>query len=987
MNSFEEAVSGSDVVFIIGSGVSAITSGESPTATWSGLIRSGANRAQDLDPELGVQWRSLVDGLLDYPETNTVIQSAGMVAAALRRVGPSAFSQWLEADIGDLPVQDDSVAKALLAFPFPLLTTNYDTLIESVGERRSVDWTDVRGFHEVVTRTSDAVGHLHGLWNNPKSIVLSESDYAQFATHESIQALERAVSALKSIIYVGFGAGLADPNFSALLSWHRASFPESSVTHFRLCRSSEEAELRRLHADEHVVPVSYGESYRDLAPFLQARIPRHDSLVLNEAGLARDVVQDSRDQLRHSMTAESVLMEAGSGEFNGADLVIPPVLLSVPYASYVRERNFNGNRREIDHLDGHKEVESHDFFVVVGDEGSGLSTAVKWLAAQSSEVLGAAAPLFVRFADCRNRKSPLNSAVGNAAMTSGLVRERTDSLPAHVLAIDDFDSTKKRASEIVLTEIRRSPAIVKVIGCRQGGEDELVSSLRSDGIEPRVLYLGRMRKSNIVDLAERLVPGQGETLAQDAIRVLDGEGLKRTPLTVSLLLYQLHRGGPQEVASQTSMIDAHLALLLGVGNPHENATGLTDTDLQAILANLAESMIWDEKPSLPEHEAVRIISEVLKKYGWSASPSEVLGFLVRRRIMLRHGDHVEFGRYAYFTLFAARRAMVDADFRDLIIDDMFYYEPVASRLAALVRTDEDLLERLEPLLRQELSDVTQPGSPYELLPLRRIDSAPTAIDSQDDAFQEPDSDDDFELPESNSPGSFGLVKADLTPAARIHRTVRLASTVLRDLDQVEKLELKRDLLVMTLELWGHLITALSGDAALADLKEVISRSVISGDGERDPETSDLWTEFLARAFPAGTVVSGMETTLISPKLISTLNDALQRGDLSTNQERKTASLFLLYLLRPANWASSAIDLLAEADHTWVVATFFRAMCEDAYARGSAAEHALMELCKVLFAIDQEFASPDLRSAHLDRYAQRMRNLRARARQSARDAPS
>lgn len=818
MTNFEDAVSGSDVVFIIGSGVSAFTSGGSSTATWSGLIRSGADRAQDLDPELGAQWRSLVDGLLDYPETNTVIQSAGMVSTALRHIGESAFSRWLEEDIGGLRVQNDSVAKALLAYPFPLLTTNYDTLMESVGERGSVDWTDVRGFHNVVTRASDAVGHLHGLWNNPKSIVLSESDYAKFASHESIQALERAVSALKSIIYVGFGAGLADPNFSALLNWHRASFPESSVTHFRLCRSDEEGELRRLHADEHVVPVAYGDSYEDLAPFLKARIPNRNSLVLNDAGLARDVVQESRDHLRLSMTAESVLMEAGGGEFGGADLVVPPVLISVPYASYVRERTFNGNRRDINHLDGYKEVESHDFFVVVGDEGSGLSTAVKWLAAQSSEVLGAAAPLFVRFSDCRNRKAPLNTAVANAAMTSGLIRERADNLPAHVLAIDDFDFTKKRAADAVLAEIERSPAIVKVIGCKQGSEDELVSALRTNGIEARVLYLGRMRKSHIVDLAERLAPGQGEKLAEDAIRVLDGEGLKKTPLTVSLLLYQLHRGGPQEVASQTSMIDAHLSLLLGVGNPHENAIGLTDTDLQAILANLAESMIWDEKPSLPEHEAVRIVSEVLNKYGWTASPSEVLGFLIRRRILLRHGDHVEFGRYAYFTLFAARRAMVDADFRDLIIDDMFYYEPVASRLAALVRTDEDLLERLEPLLRQELADVVQPGSPYELLPLRRIDTAPAAIDSSNDAFQEPDNEDDFEFPESDSPGSFGLVKGELTPAARIHRTVRLASSILRDLDQVERLELKRELLVMTLELWGHLITALSSDMALADLK-------------------------------------------------------------------------------------------------------------------------------------------------------------------------
>lgn len=970
--------------------MSALITGGAPTATWGGLVRSGADRAQKLDNSLGEQWRALVNGLLDYPETHTVIQAAGMVAAALRRGGDHTFSQWLSDDIGDLVVKDSAAAEALLAYPFPILTTNYDTLLETVGGRQPIDWTDVRKFHEVVTRATDAVGHLHGLWNNPQSIVLTEADYAQFRTHESIQALERAVSALKSIVYVGFGAGLADPNFSALLRWQRAAFPESSVTHFRLCRTSEQESLERLHADEHVVPVPYGNRYEDLAGFLQSHVPNRAELVLNEAGLARDVVQETRDLLYASMTTDSVLAESGGSEITHLDLVLPPVLLPVPHASFVRERMRNGNSTEIEHLDGYSEVQSHDFFVVVGDEGSGLSTAVKWLATQSSEILGSAAPLFVRFSDCRTRRDPLENALVNAAMTLGLIRDRSETLPAHVLAIDDFDPTKKRASEAILNQVAQSPAIVKVVGCRQGNEDELVAGLRSHGIEPRVLFLGRMRKADIIKLAEKLAPGQGERLAEEANRFLDTEGLKRTPLTVSLLLFLLLRGGAREATNQTSMIDAYLTLLLGVGDPHEDGTGLTDIDVQAILSNLAESMVWDEKPSLEEHDAIRRIGDVLHKYGWNASPSEVLAFLLRRRILQKHGDQVEFGRYAYFTLFAAKRATVDADFRDLIVSDVFYYEPVATRLSALVRTDEYLLAQLQPLLEQELGDTTSPGSPYELMPQVRVDTAPSNTSNEAEAragLPGTERDDELELPESDSPGSFGLVKAEMSAVARIHRTLRLSSSILRDLDQIEKLDLKRELLVMTLELWGRFITALSADAALMDVKEVITRSLIAQENAYDPAEQDRWVEFLARSIPAGTVLSGMESTLISPKLNSTLNDALQRGELAATHERTTATLFFLFLMRPSGWASQATRLAENADPTWVLSHFFRALCEDAYARGGAPEHELMNLCKVLFTMDQQFTTADIRSAHLDQYAQRMRSARARARLSTPGTPS
>ena len=982
MKTFEQALVGHDVVFIVGTGVSAGISGGAATATWLGLIRSGAERAQLLDSMLPPKWRTVVDDLLELGTSDSLVQAAGMVAKAIKKIGDHAYGAWLAEDVGQLELVDTAAAKALVGFPFPILTTNYDTLLEKASGRSSTDWMDIEGFQKVVTRGSDAIGHLHGKWDRPASVVLSEANYTQLSASDSFLALERAVSALKTIVYVGFGAGLADPNFSSLLAWHREKFPNSSVTHYRLCRKEEYDALVQQHADENVVPVSYGTVYADLGPFLQARIPNLAELAINEAGLARDVVQEARDILRDSMSSESVLAEMGlPGTIVRTDLIVTPVLLPVPHARFVRERIESGNKAAISQLDGYAEVNSHDFFVVVGDEGSGLSTAIRWLAVQSSEVLGSAAPLLVRFSDCKARREPLAKALIDAAMRCGAIGQRDDPLPAHVLIVEDFDPNKTRVADAVLDEVLQSKAIVKIIGCKQGDEDELVNKIRAANVQHRLLFLGRMKRADVVQLAERLDPGRGEHLADEALRILDAEGLKRTPLTVTLLLSLLLRNNAHGATSQTSMIDAYLALMLGAGDPHDDGTGLTDQDLQGVLSKIAAWMVENEQASLPESEMVKLIQETLDRFGWNETrPSDVLNLLVRRRILRRHGANVEFARYAYFTLFAARRATDDVEFREKIANDIFYYMPVVTRVAALVRTDADLLARLEPLLQEELAEPTATGSPYELVPVREVDEMPKEHASAPAAEPSDLDPDEIEFPESDSLGSFGLVKKEMPDTARLQRTLRLASSVLRDLDQVEQLDLKRKLLVTTLELWGRLIAALGADSALSELKESIARNLQHDEPGTDGKESEEWVEFLARSFPAATVLAGMEATLTSPKLAGTLDAAFRAGEIKSD-EQITASLFLYFLMRPSGWASRARELVDQAQPTWVLTYLFQALCEDAFSRGGMPESELLDLCKAIYVKDRTFANPGIRSAHLDAYAGILRNRRQRNRLS------
>lgn len=993
LEKFRAAVRGSDVVFVVGTGVSAATTGGEATATWVGLLRDGVERIQSIGGESKERWSELVEGLLEYGldsgVTMNLIQAASMVASEMKLIGEKEYARWLEESVGSLPMKDESTAKALLSYPFPILTTNYDTLLESVGKRASAVWTDPGPFQKVLTRESDAIGHLHGVWNAPESVVLSDADYTRLLSHSSTIALERAMSTLKSIVYVGFGAGLEDPNFSSLLKWHRDTFTASGVTHFRLCRTEEEAVITRTHGNDNVVAVSYGNSHSDLAPFLRKEAPARSSLAINDAGLARDVVQEARNDLKDSMAAESVLLEAKPGADRLPELIVPPILLPLPYSMYVRERMMSSSDVAMEPYDAQEEVRSQDLMIVVGDEGTGVSTAVKWLAVEASRNLGSAAPLFVPFTQCVGRR-PLVSGATRAALTLGLINDKRALLPPHVLALDDFDLSTKSVGHAALDEFIESNAIVKVLGCKQGSEDGVISRLRDAGLNPRVYHLGRLRDTDVRALANIVSPGEGNRIAAEVSRVLRVEGLHRTPLTVSILIYLVYRG-VSETGSQTSIIDSYVQLLLTFGDPHLPRPSLSEQDLIAVLSNLAGYMTWEERSSIPETEAVSAIAAVISKYDWPAQATEILSYLCARRILRIRSGHVEFLRTSYFFVFAARRAVVDKDFRELLVNDAFYYEPVITRYAALAKTDGDLLDYLSPVIDEALSESVETLTPYEIVPLIEIeglsDSPVTdAVDeweddltdnSSVDAESEPKARDELELPEYNGNVGFGLVKAEMSIAARMHRSVRMASIVLRDLDQIENIETKQSLLLRVLEVWGRYLTALNSDAKVKNFNETLRRHLETV--EPDEERREKSYVYLANLFPAASALGAISNNLVTVKLLPTFDRALEAGTLTATEERRTAAIFFLLALKPAEWAKRVLALVEGAAATWVVANFVHDHCWSSYVTIREPESTLLRVCIELDSLGKMFANDRVRGAHQMRYEQKLKAYRSKYR--------
>lgn len=347
------AAKSGNVVLVVGTGYSAATTESAGTATWSGLLNAGLDRLSSVsNPALVENLRANLKFGFEEDDLASVLQVADRIRDEFAGVGDAAFAKWLHEDIGLLGARSSDWGDALRALPFPLLTTNYDQLL-CTTDRRAVTWRDTAGLQAVMSGASRDIGHLHGVWSDAESVILSGSDYARLLDAEASQVLQRAISTLKSIVYVGYGAGLADPNFSRLIEFHSRHFGAGPVPHFRLCLDDELTVLRGRHLGDHIVPVSYGQSYSELPAFLSELVQLSTGVALTPAGIARDHAGAACLELQESMIADSILAETRvyQEQPSLSEVIMPPILLPAPHAEYVRAQQSETSSTQIERLD------------------------------------------------------------------------------------------------------------------------------------------------------------------------------------------------------------------------------------------------------------------------------------------------------------------------------------------------------------------------------------------------------------------------------------------------------------------------------------------------------------------------------------------------------------------------------------------------------------------------------------------------------------
>ena len=278
LDELRHEISEGRMLAVVGAGVSIAATGGDDLASWTGLLRDGAERSAQVADALPEGWLERVRAEIDSGDLDELLSAAEKISRKLGAPCGPEYARWLGETVGRFRVEDATVLEALARLGLPLATTNYDGLLEEVTGLPPVTWREGARVERVVRGEEKGILHLHGFWKEPESVVLGIRSYEQVLGEAHAQTMLRTVRATRGLLFVGCGAGVADPDFDALLRWMRAVFEGSDFHHFQLCLEKEVEKFQELHPpEERLFPLPYGDEHSCLAPFLRELVPAERS--------------------------------------------------------------------------------------------------------------------------------------------------------------------------------------------------------------------------------------------------------------------------------------------------------------------------------------------------------------------------------------------------------------------------------------------------------------------------------------------------------------------------------------------------------------------------------------------------------------------------------------------------------------------------------------------------------------------------------------
>jgi hypothetical protein len=126
----------------------------------------------------------------------------------------------------------------------------------------------------VLADDEPGVVHLHGFFKAPETVVLDIRSYERILNNKLMRTMLEGTAYYRSFVFIGFGAGLEDPNFTRLRGWMREVLARLTNRHYRLCTNGQMSELAKVHhEDAWLRLVPFGDANDDLAPFLESLAP------------------------------------------------------------------------------------------------------------------------------------------------------------------------------------------------------------------------------------------------------------------------------------------------------------------------------------------------------------------------------------------------------------------------------------------------------------------------------------------------------------------------------------------------------------------------------------------------------------------------------------------------------------------------------------------------------------------------------------------
>lgn len=943
INEIKDKISNKQAIIIVGTGFSAFTAGNdgaNQCSTWNALIRNGIDHVTTVSEEKSEDWKNATKSLLDIAKsTADMISVASQVKSALLEISQVTYSNWLRDTVGNLKAKNHSLGESLRELGIPILTTNYDKLLEETTGYPTTTWKYPDKLHECYLNNENFIGHLHGVFDEPDDVIFSDSDYSLLLKDDTSRYIENSLYSNFAFIYIGYGEGFNDPNFSKLIDENIKRFPNSNITHYQLCRESDLSDQIKRHAKNNIEPVSYGETYDDLPEFIASLKPTLENY--NQIGPSYSIAR-LIDTIRESL----ITGNDSNQNYSVEDIVLAPVLLPMSHEQYIAAHKISDDSLEKININSINYEDSS--LLVVGDELSGLTTCLQYLILKSSQKINGAYPVYI---DTRklSQKYSLKRLINDYALNNRIISKPNDTLPPIALALDNLAPRRSAYIENLLNSVREINCKFVVFGCRNIDQPAINQEFNScNYILSSTLYLGKFGQLEVQKLTDIVSPNNvNNSIAETVLEIASREHLPRTPFNLALLVSLVINAKKQEqnYKSETALLEDYIKLVL---NRFDNNQHI-DLDIknrETILMEIAEYLILKNKSSDNKSDVLKVVENTNKKYGWGIHSSQTLDSLIACHLLREHNDNVGFHQSAYLHFFAAKSAGRNEsnNFRDKIFSDPLYYSPILRHYAALVRNSDKLLIKMQELLNAYFSEKMKGrtfqviGEKYELPSgdLYEIEDAPHADDNSIENHSDKDS---MEL---NTPGlpeniyhpvddtdidAFPFEDLSKFPKLLVQNHIlEFSSRVLRDSDEIpihKSDSPKISLLLQILNSWGNFIDYFETDEQIKMLVSETVDSLSSEFGDSVDERSIEIKDRINWILPTIVVLSGMSRTLKSSKLKVTHQQLIEFiGKNSENDEIKSHSSIMTflfsYLLDLNGWSKQILELNKTHGDIWFV---------------------------------------------------------------------
>lgn len=262
-----------EIIPVLGAGVSYAAS---KIPGWEGFISEGLDYIEknhlDDGSSLEIARKALIDK--DFPKS-------GKIMKTLLKAPKRPFSDWIDSLLHDPEIYSSDLLDSIRNLNASIVfTTNYDKLFYydyTFNTHRIFSWADHRLIKKSMIRKEDFLLHLHGVYDRPETIILSDHDYLQLKDNAAYRNILAELWSNKNFLFIGSSKdGVLDEDFMTTIKFYDECFPDLPHKHFILLKNDEIPKVSKELLPYGIYPIGYGNEYKDLPLYLNRINPNWD---------------------------------------------------------------------------------------------------------------------------------------------------------------------------------------------------------------------------------------------------------------------------------------------------------------------------------------------------------------------------------------------------------------------------------------------------------------------------------------------------------------------------------------------------------------------------------------------------------------------------------------------------------------------------------------------------------------------------------------